>query len=202
MSPLLPLFPLDLVLLPRIAIPLHIFEPRYRAMIGECLAEKKAFGVVRAQGEDVAEIGCAAEITAVPKRYPDGRMDIVAEGGERFEIMQVDQGREFLRAEVVYFKDEPGSPTEEDIAHATKLHGQILALAGAHESFPPVEASELSFYMAGSLPLDLDFKQTLLSTRSEAKRIQAIITYFETILPNLQRALRTRQSAGGNGHGH
>ena len=77
---LLPLFPLDLVLFPGAALPLHIFEPRYQEMISECLDRKKSFGVVRAKEEGVAEIGCTAEIITVAKKYPDGRMDIVTEG--------------------------------------------------------------------------------------------------------------------------
>ena len=104
---LLPLFPLDLVLFPGTSLPLHIFEPRYREMISECLDRKKLFGVVRAKEEGVAEIGCTAEIITVAKKYPDGRMDIVTEGRERFEVMQVNQERSFLQAEVLYLRDEP-----------------------------------------------------------------------------------------------
>ncbi len=105
---LLPLFPLDLVLFPGTPLPLHIFEPRYREMISECLDRKKSFGVVRAKEEGVAEIGCTAEIITVAKKYPDGRMDIMTEGRERFEVMQVNQERSFLQAEVLYLQDEPG----------------------------------------------------------------------------------------------
>jgi len=79
---LLPLFPLDLVLFPGASLPLHIFEPRYREMISECLDQKKSFGVVRAKEDGVAEIGCTAEIITVTQKYPDGRMDIVTEGAE------------------------------------------------------------------------------------------------------------------------
>jgi len=98
MSTLLPLFPLEVVLLPGTPLPLHIFEPRYREMVSECLAQEKHFGVVRAKDEGVAEIGCTAEILTVTKKYSDGRMDIVTEGRERFEVMQVNQDRSFLQA--------------------------------------------------------------------------------------------------------
>jgi Lon protease-like protein len=70
---LLPLFPLDVVLLPGIPLPLHIFEPRYKEMIGECRANNAPFGVVRALEDGVAEVGCTAEIVSVTKEYPDGR---------------------------------------------------------------------------------------------------------------------------------
>ncbi len=198
MSTLLPLFPLDLVLLPGTPLPLHVFEPRYREMISECLAQKTSFGVVRAKDDGIAEIGCTAEILAVTKQYSDGRMDIATQGGRRFEVMEVNQERPFLQADVLYLQDEPGNATAEEITQATKLHGEILALAGGEPE--GAEGQPLSFYLAGSLPLDLDFKQNLLGMRSEGERVQAIVSYFETILPSLRRTVHVRQKAGGNGH--
>jgi Lon protease-like protein len=201
MSTLLPLFPLDVVLLPGAPLPLHIFEPRYKEMISECLDQKMPFGVVRVKEEGVAEIGCTAEIISVAKKYPDGRMDIVTQGRERFEVMNVNQERSFLQAEVLYLQDEPGSATAEEIAQAVKMHGEIMRLAGAEpQESSEIERSQISFHLVGSLPLDLDFKQTLLGMKSEAERVQAVVSYFEAILPNLRRAMHVRQKAGGNGH--
>src|SRR5580698_5248754 len=80
---LLPLFPLEVVLLPGTPLPLHIFEPRYKEMIAECLSEKAPFGVVLALENGIAEVGCTAEIVTVAKQYPDGRIDLVAEGRKR-----------------------------------------------------------------------------------------------------------------------
>ena len=200
---LLPLFPLDVVLFPGTPLPLHIFEPRYREMISECLDRKASFGVVRAKEEGVAEIGCTAEIITVARKYPDGRLDIVTEGRERFEVMQVSQERSFLQAEVIYLQDEPQKATVEEIAQALKLQGEIVELAGSAPANPSqVEDPQLSFNLVAPLPLDLDFKQTLLGMKSEAERMQAVISYFEAILPNLRRTVRVRQKAGGNGHVH
>jgi Lon protease-like protein len=200
---LLPLFPLDLVLFPGASLPLHVFEPRYREMISECLDQKKSFGVVRAKEEGVAEIGCTAEIITVTRKYLDGRMDIATEGRERFEVMQVNQERSFLQAEVLYLQDAPDQATPEEIAQAMKLQGEILALAGSSSASPSeIESAQLSFNLVGPMPLDLDFKQTLLGLKSEAERVQAIISYFEAILPNFRRTVRVRQTAGGNGHVH
>jgi len=198
---LLPLFPLDVVLLPGTPLPLHIFEPRYKELVSECLDRKKLFGVVRAKEEGIAEIGCTAEIITIAKKYPDGRMDIATEDRERFEVIQVNQERSFLQAEVLYLQDEPGDATAEEIARALKLQGEISNLAGTQSASPPAtETSRLSFNLIAPLPLDLDFKQTLLGMKSEAERVQAIISYFEAILPNLRRTVRVRQKAGGNGH--
>ncbi len=197
---LLPLFPLEVVLLPGTPLPLHIFEPRYKEMIAECLANHAPFGVVRALEEGVSEVGCTAEIVTVTKEYPDGRMDLIAEGRKRFEVLELNRERSFLQAEVLLVADESGASSPEDRARAIQAHLEILSLAGAVQDLSPADPSALSFYLAGSLPLDLDFKQKLLTMRSESERIQAVAAYFESILPNLHRAARAREKAGGNGH--
>jgi Lon protease-like protein len=200
--PLLPLFPLDVVLLPGTPLPLHIFEPRYKEMIGECRANQAPFGVVRALDQGIAEIGCTAEIISVTKEYDDGRLDLIAEGRTRFEVLELNQERSFLRAEVLLFSDEPADPAPEDSARAIQAHKQIMSLAGAVQDLSPAGQGALSFHLAGSLPLDLDLKQKLLSMRSEGERIRVLATYLEGILPNLRRAARAREKAGGNGHAH
>jgi Lon protease-like protein len=201
LSKLLPLFPLDLVLLPGTPLPLHIFEPRYREMISECLDHSQHFGVIRGKDHELAEIGCTAEILTVTQKYPDGSMDIVSEGRARFEVIQLNQERSFLQAEVLYLQDEPGVASAEEIAQAIKLHGEIMTLAGAEpEKSSEIHEGQLSFHLAGSLPLDLDFKQSLLGMKSEAERLRAIISFFETILPTMRRTVHVRRKAGGNGH--
>ena len=201
MSALLPLFPLDLVLLPGTPLPLHIFEPRYQEMISECLDRSQQFGVVRGKDQELAEIGCTAEILTVTKKYPDGRMDIVTEGRARFEVIQLNQERSFLQAEVFYLHDDPETASQEEVAQAMKLHGEIMTLAGAEpEKSSEIDEGQLSFHLAGSLPLDLDFKQTLLGMKSEVERLRAIISFFETILPAMRRTVHVRRKAGGNGH--
>jgi Lon protease-like protein len=199
-SPLLPLFPLDVVLFPDTPLPLHVFEPRYKEMIGECLDRKLTFGVVRAKENALAEIGCTAEIVAVTKKYDDGRLDIVSEGRRRFQIRNVNHERSFLQGEVVYFEDDPGLKKSVDVQRAVKLHAQIMELLAAEAGPPDPEDPQLSFHLAGTLPLDLDFKQTLLGLRSESERVIGLIEYYEAILPNLRRAVKARQKAGGNGH--
>jgi Lon protease-like protein len=189
---LLPLFPLDLVLLPGVPLPLHIFEPRYKEMIAECLEQKKPFGIVRASEEGVAGIGCTAEIVSVTKKYDDGRMDILARGVNRFEVLEVNQERSFLQAEVMVVEDEPGEPSTQMIEQAVRLHAEIAKLAGSESGSAGESGSNLSFLLAGSLPLDLDFKQNLLTTLSEEKRLEAVIQYLRAVLPGLRRASKAR----------
>lgn len=201
MSTLLPLFPLDVVLLPGAILPLHIFEPRYKEMISECLSEQRHFGIVRAKEGGVAEIGCTAEILTVTKTYDDGRMDIVTQGRERFEVVHVNQERSFLQAEVLYLHDDPGAATPEDIDRALTLHAEIMKLASAEaESVAEIDKAQLSFHLAASLPLDLDLKQALLGMKSEAERLRAVISFFEVVLPKMRHTIHARHKAGGNGH--
>jgi len=130
-SSLIALFPLEVVLFPGTPLPLHIFEPRYKEMIGECLAHGSTFGVIRALEQGVSDVGCTAEIVTVTKEYPDGRLDIVTEGRKRFEVLHLNQERSFLRAEVLLIEDEPGIPATEETARAVQLHSEILTMAGA-----------------------------------------------------------------------
>jgi Lon protease-like protein len=171
-------------------------------MIGECISAEAPFGVVRAFDEGIAEVGCTAEIITVTKEYPDGRMDLVCEGRKRFEVLKVNRDRSFLQAEVLIVPDEPEVAAQDERVKAVQLHLEILSLAGAVQDLSAADQNQLSFYLAGSLPLDLDFKQKLLAMRSEGQRIQAVAAYLETILPQLRRAARVREKAGGNGHVH
>jgi Lon protease-like protein len=195
---LLPLFPLQVVLFPGTALPLHIFEPRYKEMIGECLERKQPFGVVLAQENSL--VGCTAEIIKVVQRYDDGRLDIFTEGRQRFEILNLDRERPFLRGEVLPFDDEGEAVSREEASRAVELQQQLLALAGEHGGLPEADHPQLSFQLAAGVPLELDFKQNLLGMRSEKERMAILIRYYQELIPKLQRALKARNRAGGNGH--
>jgi len=196
---LLPLFPLNVVLFPGAPLPLHVFEPRYQELVGECLAQKMPFGMVRAKENALAEVGCTAVILTVTKKYDDGRLDIVTEGGRRFEIEQLNEERSFLRGEVVFFEDEPSQVAKSETDTLIQLHQQLFEVLGQ-----PVEVEKsyasLSFQLAHELPVDLDFKQTILEIKSEAERIETMIDYYRTTIPKVENTLRARDKASGNGH--
>jgi Lon protease-like protein len=170
-------------------------------MISECLEQKRPFGIVRASGDGVAGVGCTAEILSVTKKYEDGRMDILARGVDRFEVLEVNEERAFLRAEIslvqdIGDEDDDGDgasqPEQRLVEQAVRLHAEIVELAGAELSEPDETATNLSFLLAGSLPLDLDFQQSLLSTLSETKRLEAVVGYLQAVLPGLRRAAKAR----------
>lgn len=198
----IPLFPLDVVLFPGSPLPLHIFEERYKQMIGDCLASGAEFGVVRAQQEGMAIIGCTAAITRVQHRYPDGRLDILCEGRQRFEIEMLDNTRAFLQAEVDFFTDDlGGESTRREREECAALHFEVLKLAGV--GVPPMHLDldlPISFQLAASLPSDLGFKQQLLNSRSDAERTQRLCDFYGTMLPKLRCGVQTGRAAGRNGH--
>ena len=199
---LLPIFPLDLVLFPGAPLPLHILEPRYKELIAECMEQKKVFGMVRAKENAVAEVGCTAAILSVIKEYEDGRLDIAAEGKQRFSILQLNHERSFLQAEVEWFEDEGISAVPQSEAEtAIKLHEQLFQILGQTAEVEN-NVPALSFYLANELPVDLDFKQAILEMKSEAERLETLIEYYRATIPKVEKTLRAREKAGGNGHVH
>ena len=197
----IPLFPLELVLFPEAALPLHIFEDRYKDMINVCLAEKIEFGVVCAQREGLAVVGCTAEIVRVLERYTDGRTDILCQGTKRFEIENLDNSRSFLQAEVDFFGDE-GLPASRAMREeCTALHFEVLELMGSdrlHRSFDLDEP--VAFRLASASPADLGFRIELLASRSDADRTQRLISFYTAMLPKLRRGVQASATAGRNGH--
>jgi Lon protease-like protein len=188
-------------LFPGVPLPLHIFEPRYKEMITLCLADKAPFGLVRAKQESIAEVGCTAAILSVAKMYTDGRMDIATEGRQRFEIVRVVQERAFLQADVAFFDDEPSQPSQADLQSVMDLHKQLFRTMG-QKSDVAADHPLLSFQLASELPVDLDFKQTLLEMKSEAERIETLIDYYRAAIPKVEKTLHAREKAATNGHVH
>lgn len=197
----IPLFPLDVVLFPGAQLPLHIFEDRYKEMIGACLEQESFFGVVRAQRDGLAVIGCTARVARVVHRYDDGRMDILCQGERRFEIETLENSRPFLEAQVDFFDDDddqaPRSLKEECLA----LHFETLALAGIEKAEIPTNLDRpISFQLAANLPADLGFKQQLLNSRSDSERSEQLRDFYNSILPKLRAGAIAKKAAVHNGH--
>jgi Lon protease-like protein len=197
----IPLFPLDTVLFPGIPLPLHIFEERYREMIAFCIAEKASFGVVRAQREGLAVIGCTAEIVRVLYEYPDGRSDVLTQGVERFEIEQLDDSRSYLQAEVDLLPDVAGSASRYVREECVALHLEALELLGAAETNLNLDLDKpICYVLASTIPSDLGFQQELLSLRSDVERTDRLLTFYRNMLPKLRRGVQATQRATTNGH--
>src|SRR5215813_10573579 len=199
----IPLFPLNVVLLPGAELPLHIFEPRYRGMVKDCLKHKSEFGMLMALPKGVARVGCTAEVIEVVKRYDDGRMDIITVGRQPFRVVQFLEDNELLEGYVDYLEDcEPRLDT--------KIRRELVELYEVCHTlifgdYPKgLEADSevcLSYRVAGTLPLDLLWKQQVLELRTEADRQQRLVAYLREWAPHLQKTEDLRQRLVGNGHG-
>src|SRR5260370_23519419 len=138
---LLPLFPLQVVLFPRTALPLHIFEERYKEMIGEALRGKTEFGVVQAGENGVVNTGCTASIEEVVKKYPDGRMDVLTVGRRRFEIIMLNDEKPYLRGAVEFFDDDASEPIAPEVrTRVLEAYNDIRA----HESDEDQQAPDMT----------------------------------------------------------
>jgi Lon protease-like protein len=199
---LLPLFPLHVVLFPTTPISLHIFEERYKEMIGESIENRSEFGIVLASEKGIVNTGCTAVVERLVKKYPDGRMDIIAVGRRRFEILTLDDERSYLRGAVEFFDDDEDARPASDETRRKALEG-YQALARLDSDTPELDSeigeSGLSFQLAQAVP-DLNMRQMLLVLRSEADRIQRLADYFPGLLDRQKHAARMRELAGSNGH--
>ncbi len=197
----IPLFPLDLVLFPNAPLPLHIFEERYKEMIGECIEADTAFGVVRAQQEGLAVIGCTARIKRVLQRYEDGRLDILCQGDARFEIEMLENSRSYLEAEVDFFEDDGEEASRGLREECAALHFETLELAGIEVATMHLSLDgPISFALASALPADLGFKQQLLSMRSDSERTERLRDFYQAVLPKLRMGTHASRASGQNGH--
>ena len=208
MARLLPLFPLQLVVFPGAATPLHIFEDRYREMVGEAQAAGTEFGIVRsiAQGEEngVASTGCTVIMESVPHRYPDGRFDVVTRGRRRFRIVSLDDEKPYLRGAVEYFDDEETEHVPGELLNrALEAHERLRHEIGQEETALPVERTsrDLSFRLADGID-DLDFRSILLQSRSEPQRLRLFAEFVTGYIPRRQYVARMKAKAPTNGSGH
>jgi Lon protease-like protein len=198
---LLPLFPLRVVVFPRTPLPLHIFEERYKEMVGEAIREKSEFGIVLAKDDGIVNAGCTVVVKEVLKTYPDGRMDILTRGVRRFEILGLNEDKAYLRGEVQFFDDDDSGPAPSELREKALAQYRHLQEAGELQAVEPEAADEqLSFQLAQVLE-DLDFLNVLLRNRSESQRLEQLTDYLARQVPKLRAAGRMRKLASLNGHG-
>lgn len=199
---LLPLFPLDVVLMPGAALPLHIFEPRYRKMVGDAIKHGTEFGILLVRDGDLAPAGTTALVEKVTKRYDDGRFDVETRGVRRFRVQKLDQSGDYLQGRIQFFDDEPELPVSREEAESLYLltvEAAALAGAPAPKGLDP-EDPHPSFRSASALPLDLAFKQQILTSRSERQRLAQLSAYLKTWIEKAHVATRAKALAGRNGH--
>ena len=196
-----PLFPLGIVLLPRELVPLHIFEDRYKLMIGECLESEREFGIVWLGDDSLKDVGCGAAIAEVVERMDDGRMNIVVRGTRPFRLLKRLDDLPYPAGDIELLEDEPtaGEPPEEAAATARQRYTELVErVTESRPDEPDVEQLD-SYGMAATLDFALEAKQDLLEERSEQKRLESLTEMFAATLRRLDYSERAAERAQGNG---
>jgi len=193
------LFPLELVLLPTERAPLHIFEDRYKELIGECLARDGEFGLVLADERGLREVGTFAAVTEVLERFDDGRLNIVVEGRGRFRLVEVTRGRSFHTAQIEPIADEEDVADEKDVDRALEQFEQLKEIASSDVEDPDPDTGLLSFQLAARVDFGAEVKQQLLEQRSEARRLHVVAELLENAVQTMALEREVRERASQNG---
>lgn len=193
------LFPLSLVLLPTEQVPLHIFEDRYRELVGECLDEGREFGLVYADDDGLRDVGTRAAVTEVLERFDDGRLNIVIEGRERFRLVELTSGRSFQTAEVEPLADTDDPPAAAEVERALALFDRLVALTGSEVEPPDLGGETLSYAIASRFDFAPEIKQQLLQQTSERERIESLIRLLEAAAEAIERQQEIAARAQLNG---
>jgi Lon protease-like protein len=197
-----PLFPLGLVALPGELVPLHIFEERYKTMIGRCLEEQSEFGIVWLADDGLRTIGCACEIAEVLERLPDGRINLIARGTRPFRIDARQEELPYPAGVVEFLDDNEEAPDAEAAERAHEAYAELVRQA-TDRTPDPAEIGEMSAYqMAATVEFGLDAKQGLLDLRSEAARLKLVTRLFRAAIKRLDFVNRAQARARSNGRVH
>ena len=202
---LLGLFPLGIVLLPGEVVPLHIFEERYKKLIGERL-EGGEFGIVLAEEDTVRECGTTARVAQLIEELDDGRMNVLVQGKRRFRIIKVhdpeDHEADYLTAEVDFYRDSQPEATELLREGVVAVFEKMLALMGVDSPEEPAGEGPLSFRVAAAVDFGAPLKQELLEALSEEQRLETLLTVITSLLPRLELRKEREEAIRGNGKGN
>jgi Lon protease-like protein len=197
-----PLFPLGLVLIPHELVPLHIFEERYKLMIGECIEEEREFGIVWLSDDGLKEIGCSARISRVLERFEDGRMNVLVEGSSPFRLLRRIEDLPYPAGDVELLEDaaDDDAALDTGAAEAARRRYADLVAEVTDERPAPDDLAKLDAYgMAATLDVALEAKQMLLELRSERGRLEQLEGLFAEALARIRHAERAAERARGNG---
>ncbi len=194
-----PLFPLGLVALPHEYVPLHIFEERYRTMIGECLHRGSEFGIVWTGEDGGQEVGCAMEVSRVLERMDDGRLNILSRGTRAFRVIETVESLPYPAATVEFLAD---GDEEVDSGAVTAAHDAYRALVQQATDNDPDEdelADMGAYAMAATVEFGLEAKQGLLDLRSENARLKLVARLFRAATKRLEFIEKAQVRARSNG---
>jgi Lon protease-like protein len=200
----LPLFPLNAVLFPNMPLPLHVFEPRYKKMINDCLKRGSDFGVIFAQSNGMAKVGTSARIENVLQTFDDGRMNILTLGQSRFKIGTISETSTYLTAQVEFWDDDNLHEDVEDLFQKVRTllkdYARLTGKISDSAIFENYTAYSFSFFLAEINMYSLPHQQQLLELRSTRERLEKGLQSLEFLLgrlkldKKLQKILGTRQT--------
>jgi Lon protease-like protein len=194
-----PLFPLGLVALPTEAVPLHIFEMRYRTLIRECVDSGSEFGIVWMSDDGLREIGCACEVEQVLEEMDDGRFNVLTRGTRPFRVVERQSHLAFPAGVVEFLHDEDEELDEDALGRCRAVYADLVKRATDREP----EASELdeldAYGMAATVDFGLEAKQGLLELRSENARLTLVTRLFRAATKRLDFVDRAQTRARSNG---
>jgi Lon protease-like protein len=194
-----PLFPLGIVMLPTELVPLHIFEERYKLMIGECLEEEREFGIVWLSDDGLSEVGCAGKITQVIEKLEDGRINILVQGTRPFRLVARIPDLPYPAGTIELLDDdEPDAPT--DVVDAARERYAVLVERVTDRRPDDAELEALDSYgMAATIEFAPTPKQQLLEERSEPKRLELVSEMLDSTLKKLDQSEHAGELARTNG---
>ena len=194
-----PLFPLGIVLLPEEVIPLHIFEDRYKQMIGECLDEDRDFGIVWLSDDGLKEIGCTAQVAQLIERMEDGRMNILVRGDTPFRLVRRIEELPYPAGDIELLDEDDSEPDPELAGEARERYAELVERL-TDERPDPAQLQALGSYgMAATIEFALEAKQALLEARSEDERMRMIAELFVVSMKRLDYQERAGERARTNG---
>ena len=193
------LFPLGIVLLPSERVPLHVFEERYKELIAECIDEDAEFGLVYADGDELADVGTHARVAQVLTRFPDGRLNVLVEGGTRFRLEELTSGRSFHTAIVSLLEDDQDPAEQESIDRAFGQFARLREVTGSDVEPPAADDAQLSYALAGRVELPAEDKLLLLRDVSERSRMTRVCDLFDAAIVAAERVRVAAERATTNG---
>jgi Lon protease-like protein len=197
-----PLFPLGIVALPSELIPLHIFEERYKTMIGRCRAESSEFGIVWLADDGLRPIGCACEIAEVLEEMPDGRINLIARGTRAFRIEARQEELPYPAGVIEWLDDRNEDLDADAAATAHEAYAELVRQATDRMPDPDEIGAMTAYEMAATVEFGLDAKQGLLDLRSESARLKLVARLFRAAIKRLDFVERAQARARSNGKVH
>jgi Lon protease-like protein len=201
MDSFLPFFPLKLVAFPAERLNLHIFEPRYKQLIEECLTEGKTFGIPVYHGNEIRDFGTEMKVTRLVRKYPTGEMDINTVGVRAFKIHSFEEqvkDKLYAGGKVSYIENVMDGNLD-DFSHLRELVKSLIGLIEMDDKLD-VDMMTNSFELAHKMGLSLEQEYDLLQMPSESQRQQYMINHLERALPIVREMEEAKNKIRMNGH--